>query len=226
MHTLSVDKGPGCGVNVKNVNNVNVNNSCVKSFCVTCTCWNVGGWYHRNSNLREAVIHTFNRDIVGIVESHLRFNDKIDISYYTCFGNNRIIENNRAKKGFGSVGFLVCNHLFKNFSVSILNDKVKDCLWLQLTYLTSKDIALFCVCYLPPTTNSRGDYSFEFFNILKQQILQYQSLGHIVICGDFNARCGHTIDIPEANPLSLPVRSICYLNTNSEGFFYTFPRRN
>ena len=77
MHTLSVDKGPGCGVNVKNVNNVNVNNSCVKSFCVTCTCLNVGGWYHRNSNLREAVIHTLNRDIVGIVEFHLRFMIKL-----------------------------------------------------------------------------------------------------------------------------------------------------
>ena len=135
MHTLSVDKGPGCGVYVKNVNNVNVNNSCVKSFCVTCTCWNVGGWYHRNSNLREAVIHTLNRDIVEIVESHLRFNDKIDIPYYTWFGNNWIIENNRAKEVFGGIGFLVSNHLFNNFSVSILNDKVKDCLWLQLTYL-------------------------------------------------------------------------------------------
>ena len=120
MHTSSIDKGLGYGVIV--------NDLCVKSFCVTCTCWNVGGWYHRNSKLREAVIHILNRDIVAIVESHLRFN------------------------------------LFNNFSVSISNDKVKDSLWLQLTHLTSKDIALFCVCYLPPTTNSGGDHSFEFFN--------------------------------------------------------------
>ena len=60
----------------------------------------------------------------------------------------------------------------------------------------------------------------EFFNILKQQILQYQSLGHVVICGDFNAHCEHTINIPEANPLSLPVRSICDVNTNSQGLSF------
>ena len=80
--------------------------------------------------------------------------------------------------------------------------------------------ALFCVCYLPSATTSRGDHSSEFFNILKQQILQYKSLGPIVICGDFNACCGHTIDIPDANPLSLTVRSICDLNTNSQGLSF------
>ena len=63
------------------------------------------GIIYRNSNLREAIIHTLNR---VIVKSQLRFKDKIYIPYYNWFGNYHTIEN---KKRFGGVGFLVTNHL-------------------------------------------------------------------------------------------------------------------
>ena len=62
-------------------------------------------WYHRNSNLREAIIHTLN---TVIVKSQLRFKDKVYFPDYNWFGNYHTIEN---KKRFGGVSFLVTNHL-------------------------------------------------------------------------------------------------------------------
>ncbi len=67
---------------------------------------------------------------------------------------------------------------------------------------------------MPPITNSRGDQSFHFFNTLKIHIFQYQSLGKIFICGDFNARCGNKIDS------SLSERLICDSTNNMQGLAF------
>ena len=57
------------------------------------------------------------------------------------------------------------------------------------------------MCMLSATNYQFNDKSFKFFNALCMNILSYQSLGKILIFGDFNARCGNKID-----------NNACYIN--------------
>jgi len=49
------------------------------------------------------------------------------------------------------------------------------------------------VLYVPPESSSCGRSSEEYFQILAEQVTKFGvfgSLGPLIICGDFNARCG------------------------------------
>ena len=45
-----------------------------------------------------------------------------------------------------------------------------------------------CVCYLPPEYSSRHTDVDSFFSDLMKKVYEYQNVGQLTICGDFNAR--------------------------------------
>ena len=46
------------------------------------------------------------------------------------------------------------------------------------------------VCYLPPEASSHGGGVESMLLSLVEQVKKYRSTGRMVICGDFNGRCG------------------------------------
>ena len=54
-----------------------------------------------------------------------------------------------------------------------------------------------CVCYLPPDGSTRLNDAEQFYTRLTEQVYQYQNLGNVFICGDFNSRCGEASDYVE-----------------------------
>ncbi len=122
---MSVDGSAGGPNKHANCTNKNSNKvQCGNNFShnrhsiVSCACWNIAGWNHKSSSFRECVVTVLEYDIIGLVETHLRIGEVICVSGYMWYGNNRIVHNKRAKKGFGGVGFLVSFDFLKHYSVS------------------------------------------------------------------------------------------------------------
>ena len=103
----------------------------------------------------------------------------------------------RACRGSGGVGILVKNSLLASFDVAVVSEKFDGILWVQLIHKDSKQTIGVCVCYLPPAGSSRGDQSLEFFDTLKALVIENCQVDELLICGDFNARCG---DLPDSDP--------------------------
>ena len=116
----------------------------------------------------------------------------------------------------GGVGILFKDSFFEEYSVDIVDKTHEDIMWVSCTHFTNLEHMLFiCACYLPPAASSRGDKSHECFDILKQQIIEFQDKGEIMICGDFNARIGGLND--NVGGIALPQREILDTVTNSHG---------
>ena len=62
------------------------------------------------------------------------------------------------------------SNLLQDYDASIIDSQMEGILWLKLTNkLTSQNLCL-CVCYLPPSSSSRGDCAEEFLDCLGAQI--------------------------------------------------------
>ena len=79
-----------------------------------------------NSTLGRDAVKCTKCDVIGLVETHLRNDETIELHNYTWFGNNRKVVSKKAKKGFRGVCFLVSDELFYNFNICALNDKADD----------------------------------------------------------------------------------------------------
>ena len=76
------------------------------SSVVNFACWNIAGWYHFKP--KPDVITSDNTDVIGLVETHLRENESIDIKGFTGFGKKTKLKyTRRLFRGSGGVGFLV-----------------------------------------------------------------------------------------------------------------------
>ena len=51
------------------------------------------------------------------------------------------------------------------------------------------------VCYVPPVGLSRDVDVAEHLLLLEEQTQKFQAEGQVVLCGDFNARCGGLTDV-------------------------------
>ena len=88
------------------------------------------------------------------------------------FGNNRKLIAKRAVRGSGEVGVLIEDTLIHNYQVAAIEEKYEGILWLQLKHKSKNTLIGICVCYLPPATLGRGDYSQEFIDTLKSLIIE------------------------------------------------------
>ena len=88
-----------------------------------------------------------------------------------------------------SAGILIKWEVLEEFEYS-LDTSSEDFLWVKLKHKVSDYKLNLCVCYLPPAYSTRPVDAGEFFSDLLKKVYEYQNNGDIVICGDFNARCG------------------------------------
>ena len=151
--------------------------------------WNVCGC--PSQELRGNVVKSLGLDMVCICETFLMNDSTIEVDGYKWFGNNRKLIAKRAVRGSGGIGMLIKDTLIHNYQVAEIEEKYEGILWLQLKHKSNNTLIGICVCYLPPATLSRGDYSQEFIDTLKSLIIENYHLSDFMVCGDFNARCGN-----------------------------------
>ncbi|CAC5399804.1 unnamed protein product [Mytilus coruscus] len=138
------------------------------------------------------------------------------IDGYTWIGNNRENLHINAQRGSGGVGAFLKNDLFEFYDITTLDNSVEDILWIKVKSKSSDFILCVAVCYLPPNESSRLSDQELFFENLLQQVYCNQSIGNIVICGDFNSRCGNKSDYIEGVDEISP-RSVIDMNENYNG---------
>jgi len=144
--------------------------------------------------VRSTCVSDTDFDIVGIVETHLRGNQTICVDGFQWFGRNRRVDHIRARTGSGGVGFLVNKEFITDYTATVLDESCDDILWLQLEHKNTHQKIISCVCYLPPDNSSRQVDVHAFFDNLLTGVYNYQNLGQLYICGDFNSRCGEDDD--------------------------------
>ena len=132
-----------------------------------------------------------------MVETHLKYNKKLDVDGYTWVGNNRKRLHVNARCGSGGVGILIKNELLNEFEHKTIDIENEGILWVTLTHKIDRFCLVLCVCYLPPENSSRQEDVFSFYDKLLAGIYQYQSLGSVCIFGDLNSRCGDLKDYIE-----------------------------
>ena len=107
------------------------------------------------------------------------------------FGNNRKVIHKKAVCGSGGVGVLVKESLLRSWSCEVLDNEVEDILWVKLSSVVSELVLLLAVCYIPPISSGREVCNEERWLRLSEQVSKYACLGTVILCGDFNARCGN-----------------------------------
>ena len=144
--------------------------------------------------MRETCINGLDLDLIGILETHLKGDELLAVDGFKWFGRNRKTVHFSARTGSGGVGFLVKNEILHDFNVITLDDSNDDILWLQLENIYDGFKLIACVCYLPPENSSRQVDANTFFDNLLTGLYEYQNLGKLFICRDFNSRCGDDDD--------------------------------
>ena len=116
-----------------------------------------------NKSFRLNVLKSLDLDILCVCETFLRNTESINIEGYTCFNNNRASQNGNSRRGSGGVAVLIKTELLNVFNVEVLDDTVRDILWLKMS--SSHKTICVCVCYLPPENSVYHD-SLQFFTKL------------------------------------------------------------
>ncbi|MEW8548010.1 MAG: endonuclease/exonuclease/phosphatase family protein, partial [Candidatus Thiodiazotropha sp.] len=181
--------------------------------------WNVRGWSltdKDNDNFRQTITILTNNDILALCETFLRKNDEISVDGYVFIGHNRNTIHPNARRGSGGVGVLIKRSFLEEFEYS-LDKSVEDFLWVKFKHKLSDYKLNLCVCYLPPANSSRNVDCEEFFTELLKKVYEYQNDGELLICGDFNARCGDECDFIEGvDPI--PPRNVLDEHCNAHGY--------
>ena len=138
----------------------------------------------------------------GISETHLYDGQKVELSEYKWYGQNRT-KHIKTRKGSGGIGILVKNSLLNYYKVEILDSETEGIL--LLSFSSKYNDGGFCcnVCYVPPLGSTRAVDLSEFYDVLMCQVNLYCKDTFFFICGDFNARCGNLKDfIPGVDNIS------------------------
>lgn len=122
------------------------------------------------------------------------YSEVLKVQGFVWYGLNRKDIHKNARKGSGGVGFLINELLLKDYGISVLDNKHEGILWLKLKHKFLDYAFAPCVWYLPPENSSRQVDVSSFYDHLIACVYQYQAEGDLVLCGDFNSRCGDLDD--------------------------------
>ena len=184
-------------------------------------CWNVCGWFkdgrgmeqmRESHDMRAEVIDFYKPDMMALVETWLKGEEEIVVEGYRWFGRNRRNLHRNAVRGSGGVGLLVREEVLERYVVEVLDTDVEDVLWVRLNQ-ENEEILTLAVCYIPPEPSGSGMGAEETLQLLTEQVLRFGSQGPLIICGDFNARCG-TLDVHREG---VPPRKVIDVMRNSQG---------
>ena len=127
-------------------------------------------------------------DLVLLSETHCKTDEKIHIDGYECFQLNR----NKTKgnnRNYGGIAVIYKCEMKKG--IKFLQHKNHDYVWVKLlkTWFGFETDYYLCYAYIPPENSTfykaRGD---DTLALIESDILKYSKMGHVMLCGDLNAR--------------------------------------
>lgn len=152
---------------------------------------NVGGLKSKNHDKTKDDIFLKSisaHDIILLAETHMGYNDSVSIEGYHYFQVCRPVSRNN--RYFGGIAIL-SKISIKN-GVKILPIKNTNFHWIQLKkdFFNLINDIFICTVYYPPSNSAYLSDDIDIFQLIEKDIFIYQNLGDIMLCGDFNARCG------------------------------------
>ncbi len=141
----------------------------------------------------------------------------IEVEDYSLYGHNRQDLHSRAKAGSGGFGFLVNNHILKQYTISHINKGHDGILSIKLTDKKSDfSFVVFCL-YLPPAESIRGRDVIEFFAYVLSELYFYANCDITFAWGDANSRLRNMSDThPDINGISLGINIDTVKNSHGE----------
>jgi exonuclease III len=163
------------------------------SMCV----WNVNGIVSRYQNkfenpdfLKEIKKH----DIIGLVETHLDKTHDVNLENYSVYRKDRP-RYKSARRNFGGIAIFIKDGIRKG--VRHIESKNENYHWIRLMkdFFSFENDVYMCVCHIPPHNSTytlrNGDTVLEE---ISSDVTKFSQIGHVVICGDLNARTGKKVD--------------------------------
>ena len=188
-------------------------------------CWNVGGWGKKDGSdwnrmedvldMRAKVVDLYRPDVIAVVETLLRGEEVVEVDGYRWVGRNRRGLHRKAVRGSGGVGLLIKEEVLESYTIEILESDVEDILWVRIRQVEEEEdeALVLAVCYIPPESSSRGVSAEDVLQSLAEQVARFRAQGPMILCGDFNARCGSL----DADCEGLPSRKVIDVVKNSQG---------
>ena len=176
----------------------------------------MNGWNSNNSELREKIASYRKSDIISINETHLRDDEKINISCtsgYKWVGHNRSKQHIRARKGFGGVGLFVKLSVYENYRVTVEFNEYDDMIGVQFVNKNTDYCFIVYSIYLPPENSTVYNNAPEFFNRLLLDLYKRVDADAIYFAGDLNAKLGELKDYSDIDKVS--PRKVLYKTVNN-----------
>ena len=127
------------------------------------------------------VLNRVKVDIVAGQETWERKDKVVNVYWYKWFGKPRIDQNSR--RGEGGVGFLVRECIAEE--VEFIRDvRYEESVWMKVRGGRGKE-ALYLCCVYMPTEGSAAAVIEDGYERLKEDVLEYQQKGRVVLPGDF-----------------------------------------
>ena len=179
-------------------------------------------------DFKKNVIQYVHADFVILPETHCFPNQKLDIENYTCFQNNRKVNNNLVK-GSGGIALAVSNDILEDHMImTVFNDKIEGQIALKLKNIKNDLLVGIVGLYLPPDNYIYGRDPEGFFNNVANMWEDLADCDLLVGAGDINSRTKDLIDcIPDIDGGLIPPRFNPDKFKNSHGnSFITFLKEN
>ena len=166
--------------------------------------WNIEGVTKKISD-KNFIRDIKDYDFVTLVETWLPHDLSLEVDGFYSFSKSRN-KNAKAKRFSGGISLLVKSDLRKG--IKILNSSHEEFLWWKVdkNFFKLEDDIYVCSMYLPPQSSCYQKHkTTDYFSRLEDEILKYNSLGKIILCGDLNARTSIEPDyiVNNKNPLDL-----------------------
>ena len=133
------------------------------------------------------VLNRVKVDIVAGQEMWERKDKVVNVEGYKWFGKPRI-----DLRGEGGVGFLVRECIVEEVEFVGYEESV----WMKVRSGRGKEALYLCYVYMP-TEGSAAAVIEDSYERLKEDVLEYQQKGRVVLLGDFNARVGKSTDVED-----------------------------
>ena len=159
---------------------------------------NINGWKPEREVDVRAVVESQGLDIMCIVESKMRAEDrkKITLKGYKVFEQRRS-DADADRKGGGlamlisDAGGVIAHRYSPDIAEPTLAYVAKERLWVR--YDSAQGKTAICAAYLgfQSTTDKYADWNDGIYRVLSKEVFTLRGLGYrVIIAGDFNGWCG------------------------------------
>ena len=192
--------------------------------------WNICGIKNKINNpdfIEEILPH----DIIILSETFAD-NDQIHFQGYKCKNVCYSKKHKKAKRHSGGISVLIKIDI--SHFVTIVKTTAEHFIWLKINKkLTGYAMDTYCCCaYIPPYDSPYYEKhpNLNLFEMLNEDLLKFNKLGHIMISGDLNTRVGlksdtilnsemnsHSDELLDTSTIKAPPRCSMDTKTNTWG---------